>query len=84
MSTHGILTRLGMVPALALSWVDAAQAMDSYRFLHVQIDTLWVIFLFLLSIIFVPFILMAVLTWRYADRKPDSEEQQEIPTESEK
>jgi len=50
-------------------WLETGHAMDSYRFLHVTIDTPWFIFLFLLGAIFSPFILMAVLAWRYAERK---------------
>ena len=44
-------------------------AFDSYRYLHVTIDTPWSIFLFLLIGIFAPFVLMGVLVWRYSDRK---------------
>lgn len=49
-----------------------AHAMDSYRFLHVTIDTPWAIFLFLLPIVLSPFIIMAILYWKYAGRKPDN------------
>lgn len=38
-------------------------AFDSYRYLHVTIDTIWYIFVFLLLILLVPFILMASLYW---------------------
>lgn len=44
-------------------------AVDSYRYLHVTIDTPWAIFLFLLPIVLSPFILMAILYWRFAGRK---------------
>jgi uncharacterized membrane protein YadS len=54
-------------------WLETCYALDSYRFLHVTIDTPWFIFLFLLGAIFSPFILMAVLAWRYAERKVDAE-----------
>ncbi|MDP1637974.1 MAG: hypothetical protein Q8K74_13180 [Candidatus Nitrotoga sp.] len=79
-----ILRHLGMVLAFSLSLVKMSYAVDSYRFLHVHIDTLWFIFLFLLGVLFVPFILMAVLTWHYAERKAAQEEQQTISVESEK
>ncbi len=46
-----------------------AAPVDSYRFLHVTIDTPWHIFLFLLIGIFAPFILMVVLVWRNSWRK---------------
>lgn len=49
--------------------VDAA---DSYRYLHVTIDTPWMIFIFLLIIIMVPFVLMAVLYWYFAFKKSDT------------
>lgn len=46
-------------------------AADSYRYLHVTIDTPWMIFIFLLVIIMIPFILMAVLYWYFAYKKSD-------------
>ncbi len=50
-----------------------SEALDSYRYLHVTIDTPWSIFLFLLIGVFAPFILTAVLVWRHSGRKtPDS------------
>lgn len=49
----------------------SAQAVDSYRYLHVTIETPWMIFLFLLPIVLSPFILMAILYWRFAGRKED-------------
>jgi len=47
----------------------ARAAVNSYRFLHVTIDTPWHIFLFLLMGVFAPFILMVVLMWRHSLRK---------------
>lgn len=44
-------------------------AVDSYRYLHVTIDTPWAIFLFLLPIVLSPFIIMAILYWRIAIKK---------------
>jgi hypothetical protein len=79
-----ILWQLGMVLGLSLSSMKMSYAVDSYRFLHVHIDTLWYIFLFLLGVIFVPCILLAVLTWHYAESKTDPKEQQTISVESEK
>lgn len=46
-----------------------ALALDSYRFLHVTIETPWLIFLGLLVVIMFPFILTAVLHWYYAAKK---------------
>jgi len=51
-------------------------ALDSYRYLHVSIDTPWAIFLFLLPIVLSPFILMAILYWRFAGRRSRKEESQ--------
>ena len=55
--------------ACALLRVDTGYAIDSYRYLHVSIETPWMIFLFLLAAIFVPFVLMIVLMWRIQMRK---------------
>jgi hypothetical protein len=55
--------------ALALAAAPAWCAVNSYRFLHVTIDTPWHIFLFLLMGIFAPFILMVVLMWRNSIRR---------------
>jgi uncharacterized membrane protein YadS len=60
----------------AALWLETGHALDSYRFLHVTIDTPWFIFLFLLVAIFAPFILMAMLAWRYAERRTTSESPQ--------
>jgi hypothetical protein len=54
--------------ALLLSAHDV-YAIDSYRYLHVTIETPWSIFLFLLGFIFLPFILMGVLAWYFSNRK---------------
>lgn len=58
-----------ILAAMLSFWAESSYALDSYRFMHVTIDTPWAIFVFLLMTIFVPFILMAVLVWRYAERK---------------
>lgn len=71
---YRILARLGWIPALTLAWVSPSYALDSYRFLHVTIDTPWLIFLFLLVAVFSPFVLMAILAWRYSDRDAVREE----------
>lgn len=53
---------------------SSAQAqVDSYRFIHVTIETPWYIFIFLLMGVFVPFVLMAVLAWKNAIRKSKRE-----------
>ncbi|MEW6352775.1 MAG: hypothetical protein AB1469_00535 [Pseudomonadota bacterium] len=53
---------------LLLTLSNAAYALDSYRYLHVSIDTLWKIFLFLLVGVLVPFACLAWLYWRHAQR----------------
>jgi hypothetical protein len=52
----------------------SAFAVDSYRYAHVTIETPWTIFVFLLLVILLPFILMAVLYWYFASRKPEAED----------
>jgi F0F1-type ATP synthase assembly protein I len=66
----------GMVTLMMLGIVElssAQAAVDSYRYAHVTISTPWYIFIFLLMGVFAPFILMAVLAWRVAMRKPENE-----------
>jgi hypothetical protein len=59
------------IPALLAQclWISNAHAVDSYRYLHVTVDTPWNIFLFLLIGIFAPFILMGVLAWYFSFKK---------------
>jgi hypothetical protein len=47
---------------------------DSYRYFHVTPETPWYIFLFLLPIVILPFILMAILYWYFAWRKPGGQD----------
>ena len=47
----------------------ASFAADSYRWLHVTIDTPWAIFIFLLPMVLIPVVLMAILYWRFAGNK---------------
>lgn len=49
-----------------------AFAADSYRWLHVTIDTPWAIFIFLLPMVLIPVILMAILYWRFAGKPSES------------
>jgi len=46
-----------------------AMAVDSYRFLHVTIDTPWMIFVFLFFLVVAPMILSAILHLRNAMRR---------------
>ncbi len=79
------LTTLPLValPALLLL-AGPSEALDSYRYLHVTIDTPWSIFLFLLVGVFAPFILMAVLVWRHPGKKTtDAASDQQPPEQPE-
>jgi len=66
--------RIMMLLTLSLCWAMPAWAMDSYRYLHVSIDTPWSIFVFLFFMVFAPMVLAVVLYWRYALRKHDSDD----------
>ena len=69
--------RFGMGLVLMFVNIQQSYALDSYRFLHVTIETPWLIFIFLLGTIFVPFILMALLVWRYAEKNPEADDKPE-------
>ena len=69
MTTPRALIAAGILLVVSLP----AQAFDSYRYLHVTIDTPWTIFLFLLIAVLSPFALMAVLIWRYTERRVEPE-----------
>ncbi len=65
-----IIRCLALLPGvLGFFLSSAALAVDSYRYAHVTIETPWMIFLFLLVIVLLPFIVMAILYWRYAFQK---------------
>ncbi len=61
-------------PGATLLPSPAFAAVNSYRFMHVTINTPWHIFLFLMIGVFAPFILMIVLMWRYSfgKKKPQT------------
>jgi len=58
-----------------------AWAVDSYRFLHVTIDTPWFIFIFLFFLVFSPMILSAIIHWRTALKRDDEEDEDEAGSE---
>jgi hypothetical protein len=60
-----------LVSVMLLVTTCSAYAVDSYRYAHVTIETPWSIFIFLLAIILFPFVLMAILYWYFAMKKPD-------------
>ncbi|MDQ6955248.1 MAG: hypothetical protein Q9M20_07375 [Mariprofundaceae bacterium] len=49
-------------------------AVDSYRYLHVSIDTPWSIFVFLFFLVFAPMILAVILYWWHAMKKDEEDE----------
>lgn len=63
--------------SLILLWSNEALAVDSYRYLHVTIDTPWMIFVFLFFLVFAPMILSAILHLRNAMRRDKEEEADE-------
>jgi len=73
-----------MVLCCALMLSDHAWAVDSYRFLHVTIDTPWYIFIFLFFLVFAPMILMAVLHWRTALKRSDENDKDQQNAEGSK
>lgn len=62
---------------------NLAYADDNFRYLHVSIDTPWMIFIFLLVIILFPFILMAILYWYFAYKKNTEERNAKSETPAE-
>lgn len=60
---------------IALCSSTSAQAgVDSYRYLHVNIDTPWAIFVFLFFLVFAPMILAVILYWWHATKKDEDDE----------
>ncbi|MDX8391047.1 MAG: hypothetical protein R8K53_00510 [Mariprofundaceae bacterium] len=65
------ILRLQMMLVMCGVFLCASEALavDSYRYLHVTIDTPWMIFVFLFFLVFAPMILLAILHLRNAMRK---------------
>ncbi len=71
---HKMFGKFGRPWLALLLWPEMSHAaVDSYRYLHVTIDTPWSIFLVLLPMVLAPLVLMAVLVWRYAERRAEGE-----------
>jgi len=69
-----------LLVALVLFWSSEALAVDSYRYLHVTIDTPWLIFVFLFFLVMAPMILSALLHVVNAlrkDKKDDDADESE-------
>ncbi len=71
----------GLLFPVLLLCAQPSHALDSYRYLHVTINTPWEIFLFLLMGIFSPFILMAILAWRSMSKKDEEDTTTSPPAE---
>ena len=68
---------------LVLLCNKVAFAADSYRYMHVSIDTPWAIFVFLLFIVLFPFVLSAILYWYFTIKKnKDEEKKKDVPQSS--
>ncbi|OIO70193.1 MAG: hypothetical protein COW19_08280 [Zetaproteobacteria bacterium CG12_big_fil_rev_8_21_14_0_65_55_1124] len=63
-----------LLTTLLCFWSSEAMAVDSYRYLHVTIDTPWMIFVFLFFLVFAPMILSAIIHLRNAMRGDKPEE----------
>ena len=67
---------------LMMAFSHAALALDSYRYLHVTIDTPWFIFLFLVPLVLSPLIIMAILYWYFTiqkSKKKGKDELEKVP-----
>jgi ABC-type multidrug transport system permease subunit len=53
----------------ALYQAKSSFAIDSYRYMHVSLGTIWYIFIGLMIVILFPFVLMAYLAWYYSSKK---------------
>jgi len=54
--------------------IPAQASVDSYRYLHVNIDTPWAIFVFIFALVFAPMILLIILHWWHATKKDDEDD----------
>jgi len=79
-----LIWRMMQLTGLLLISVSNAWAVDSYRFLHVTIDTPWFIFIFLFFLVFSPMILSAIIHWRNALKRDDEEDEEESGKEEDK
>lgn len=63
-----------LFPLLLVLQAQTAFAVDSYRYMHVTFNTLWYGFIALLAVILLPFVLMAVLAWRFSGKRAAARE----------
>ncbi len=76
-----LIWRIMQFTGFLLISASNAWAVDSYRFLHVTIDTPWFIFIFLFFLVFSPMILSAIIHWRNALKRDDKDDEDESETE---
>ncbi len=50
-----------------------AATLDSYRFFHVSLQTVWWIGIGIFVLVMVPLVVAAVLYWRYAGKRDEEE-----------
>jgi len=67
-----------LLTTLFCLWSKEAMAVDSYRYLHVTIDTPWMIFVFLFFLVFAPMILAAILHLRNALRRDSDDDESDV------
>lgn len=77
-----ILFRITGILTLFFSCTVNVIAADSYRYMHVSIETPWAIFIFLLFIILFPFVLSAILYWYFTFKKNKQEVQEKGSAET--
>jgi len=74
MSTVQFLQSLYMAMISLFFSIPAQASVDSYRYLHVNVDSTWVIFVFIFCLVFAPMVLLIVLHWWHAIKKDDDDE----------
>ncbi len=67
------IAHMMLAAGLAMLAPQSAWAIDSYRYLHVNLSSVWMIFVFLFFLVFFPMVLMAVLYWWNALKKSKQE-----------
>jgi hypothetical protein len=78
------MMRLATALYMVLLWSNGSYAaVDSYRYMHVTVETPYTIFLFLLVGILAPFALMGILVWRFVGHKSEAAEHLSISPDQE-
>ena len=69
------MKRMGLLLLACLLAAAPAQAttLDSYRFFHVSLQTVWGIGIGIFVLVMLPLVVAAVLYWRYAGRKDEGD-----------